>query len=74
MSPNTAPDAPTVYAFGSRSRAPNDPASSDAKYSAPKRMWPRTGSSIVPSQYRMYMLKRMWKIPPWRKPAVTRRQ
>ena len=31
ISPNTAPDAPTVTALGSSSSAPNEPASSDAK-------------------------------------------
>jgi hypothetical protein len=29
--PNTAPDAPTVTAFGESRSAPNDPASSEAK-------------------------------------------
>ena len=29
--PKTAPEAPTVTAFGENSRAPNEPASSEAK-------------------------------------------
>ena len=31
ISPNTAPEAPTVAALGSSSSAPNEPASSEAK-------------------------------------------
>ena len=31
ISPKTAPDAPTVTAFGDSSSAPNEPASSDVK-------------------------------------------
>ena len=31
MSPNTAPEAPTVTAFGDSSSAPNEPPTSDTK-------------------------------------------
>ncbi len=72
--PNTAPDAPTVTALGSSSSAPNEPASTEAKYSATKRAWPSDGSSIVPIQYRMYMLKPMCRIPECRNAPVTSRQ
>jgi hypothetical protein len=71
--PNTAPDAPTVTEFGLSSSTPSDPHSRDAKYRPRKRACPSAGSSIVPSQYRMYMLKRMWITPACMKPAVTSR-
>ena len=48
--PKTAPEAPTVRRCGSAISAPNEPASSDAKYSAVKRTCPSSGSSIVPTQ------------------------
>jgi hypothetical protein len=50
INPNTAPDAPTVTALGESSSAPNEPASSDARYREMKRACPSVGSSIVPSQ------------------------
>ena len=63
MSPKTAPDAPTVCASGVTSSAPNDPASSDVKYSAAKRTDPSAGSSIWPSTQSRYMLKPMCSRP-----------
>jgi hypothetical protein len=72
--PNTPPDAPTVAVVGEESSsAPNEPASTEVKYSARNRARPSAGSSIVPSQYRTYMLKRMCRIPECRKAEVTSR-
>ncbi len=48
MRPKTAPEAPTVVWSGSSSSAPNEPASSDAKYSPAKRLEPKGPSSICP--------------------------
>ncbi len=74
MSPKTAPDAPTVSAFGSTTSAPKDPASSAVKYSAAKRRDPSVGSSMLPRIHSRYMLKRMWIGPACRKPEVISRQ
>ena len=63
ISPNTAPEAPTVGEFGVSSSAPNEPHSSEVKYSERNRTLPIAGSSSVPRKYRMYMLKPMWRIP-----------
>jgi len=60
ISPNTAPDAPTVSEWGETSSAPSDPVSRDTPYTTANLTLPSAGSSICPSTYSTYMLKPMW--------------
>ena len=72
--PKIAPDAPTVGICGWNHSAPNDPASSEAKYTARKLTRPIAGSSAEPTNHSEIMLMKMCSSPSCRNPLVSRRQ
>ena len=74
ISPNTAPEAPTVSPSGVATSAPNAPHSSAVKYSAAKRAEPERRLEHIAQQPQQVHVEEMWSGPECRKPEVTSRQ